>query len=82
MRKTARQKFSSLTDALGVTRVARELKIDVGHCSHIKSGRRRPSLEIAARIEKLSRGAIRAASWCDEELAVEVDVDVEGPEAA
>jgi hypothetical protein len=39
------------------------LKIGRGHADRICRGERRPSLELAAAIERLTDGAITASSW-------------------
>jgi DNA-binding transcriptional regulator YdaS (Cro superfamily) len=42
---------------------AAELGISKSYLSHLANGDRQPSLEIAAKIERLTNGAIPAASW-------------------
>ena len=39
------------------------LSISPGYLSDLLSGKRRPSLELATRIERLTNGAVLAGSW-------------------
>ncbi len=61
------QRFRTWTDALGVTVAASMLGVDAGYVSHLRAGRRTPSLVVAARIERATHGmkggAITCASW-------------------
>jgi transcriptional regulator with XRE-family HTH domain len=58
-------KLSLWLDSARMTRdaLAEELKLARGYVDLICSGSRRPSLEVALRIEKLTRGAVPATSW-------------------
>lgn len=58
-------KLSRWLDSAGMTRyeLADHLKIGRAHADKICRGERRPSLELAIAIEKLTRGAIPASSW-------------------
>jgi transcriptional regulator with XRE-family HTH domain len=58
-------KLSLWLDAAGITRdaLAKQLELARGYVDLICSGSRRPSLEVALRIEKLTRGAVPASSW-------------------
>lgn len=60
-------KFHAWTDEHGVTVVAKLLGLDLGYTSHLRVGRRVPSLRVAARIErataKWKRGPIRCIDW-------------------
>lgn len=60
-----------LTDAIirsGKTRAqfAAELGIGRPFLSLLESGRKRPSLELAVRIERLTAGHVPAASWIED----------------
>jgi len=44
-------------------RVAAEIGVDESYVSHLRAGRRVPSLRVAALIEKLTRGRVRANGW-------------------
>ncbi|MTH79396.1 helix-turn-helix domain-containing protein [Paracoccus aestuariivivens] len=59
-----------LTDvikSLGLKRAvfADQLGIGRGYLSGLESGKKRPSLELAVRIERLTGGAVPVASWVD-----------------
>lgn len=59
-----------LTDAIarsGKTRsqFAEELGVGRPYLSMLESGKKRPSLELAIRIERLTGGAVPASSWVD-----------------
>ncbi|MFC1611056.1 helix-turn-helix transcriptional regulator [Myxococcota bacterium] len=57
--------FGRWIDAKGWTRddVARRLRITRGYLDMLCEGRRRPSLELAMKIEQLSRGGVPATRW-------------------
>lgn len=60
-----------LTDAItrsgrSRTQFASALGIGRPFLSHLESGKKRPSLELAIRIERLTNGAVPAASWVPE----------------
>lgn len=42
---------------------AKEIGISEPHLSALSSGKKRPSLKLAVRIERLTKGAVSAASW-------------------
>jgi len=48
---------------------AQRLGIDEGHLSRLLAGKKRPSLVLAARIERLTGGAVPAASWVEPDEA-------------
>lgn len=48
---------------------ARRIGVSQSYLSSLISGRKEPSLRIAARIERLSNGAVPAASWVPDEAA-------------
>lgn len=58
-------KLSLWLDAAGMTRydLADRLGIGRGHADRICRGERRPSLELAVEIEKLTRGGVPASYW-------------------
>lgn len=46
------------------------LGISRPHVSLLLSGRKRPSLQLAGRIEKLTNGAVPMTAWIDDDEAV------------
>ncbi len=67
-----------LTDAIlrsGKTRTqfADELGIGRPFLSMLESGRKRPSLELAVRIERLTAGGVPASSWIEEPLPINLE---------
>jgi len=58
-------KLSAWLDAVGMTRydLAERLTIARGHVDKICNGERRPSLELAIEIERITKGAVPAAYW-------------------
>jgi plasmid maintenance system antidote protein VapI len=52
-------------ESVGMTRVelAQRLEVFYGHVDKMCHGERRPSLELALRIEKLTRGAVPMSYW-------------------
>lgn len=61
---------------LSAAEVARDLGVDASYVSHLRAGRRVPSLVIAARIEQLT--GIPARAWVTSEPAT----DPASPDAA
>jgi hypothetical protein len=63
--RKSESKLSRWLDAAGMTRyeLAERLKIGRGHADRICRGERRPSLELAVEIERLTDGAIPASTW-------------------
>lgn len=49
--------------------VARDIGCSKSYFSQLANGQRQPSLALAARIERLSGGAVPAASWIPDEDA-------------
>lgn len=65
--KQALARFARWSRLYTATELAALLGVDRTYIAHLRAGRCRPSLEIAARIERASRGwqagPIMAASW-------------------
>jgi len=57
--------FTQAITASGQTRkaIADQLGISASYLSLLESGKKRPSLDLAFRIERLTGGAVPAASW-------------------
>lgn len=59
--------FIRWTDEVGVAKAAEALDCDPSFISHMRSGKKRPSLEKAAALERATRkwahGPIRAIDW-------------------
>ncbi len=57
--------FARWLDATGerVAEVAAKLEISTQHAYNLRGGHNRPSIDLAARIEKMSGGAVSAVSW-------------------
>ena len=47
----------------GLLALALKLGVDKSYLSHLRSGRRRPSLETAGKIERATEGAVPVAAW-------------------
>jgi transcriptional regulator with XRE-family HTH domain len=64
---TRRSKLGEWVDAQGWTRqqLADELGITVGSAVRLCNGVRRPSLELAIKIERLTGGAIPVTCWIE-----------------
>lgn len=57
--------FENWLDGCSMTRVrvAELLGVDPSYVTHLAAGRVKPGLGLAARIEALSNGTVRAVSW-------------------
>lgn len=67
LRMEARERFDRWLDECGRSRskVAEELGSYPSQVSRIASGERRPSIDMAAKIERLTSGAVRATDWAN-----------------
>jgi ribosome-binding protein aMBF1 (putative translation factor) len=67
LRMDARERFDRWLDECGRSRsrVAAELGSYPSQVSRIASGERRPSIDMAAKIERLTGGAVRATDWAN-----------------
>jgi plasmid maintenance system antidote protein VapI len=54
--------YMDLVD-LNDTKLAKKLKVDRSTVTKLRLGTRRPSWDLAAQIQKLTGGAVRAADW-------------------
>lgn len=52
------------TAGMSQAELARLLGISRGYMSEITSGKKTPSLRVASDLERLTAGAVAAASWC------------------
>ncbi len=66
-RMNARERFERWLDECGRSRskVAEELGSYPSQISRIASGERRPSIDMATKIELLTGGAVRATDWAN-----------------
>jgi len=57
--------FTNVITSMGIPRraIADQLGISTAYLSQLESGKKRPSLDLAFRIERLTGGAVPAASW-------------------
>ncbi|MCR9236181.1 MAG: helix-turn-helix domain-containing protein [Alphaproteobacteria bacterium] len=60
---TLAQKHLSVRPQLDVSR---QLGVSQAYLSQLLSGQRRPSLELAVRIEQMTGGTVPASSWVDD----------------
>lgn len=61
--RPAAVRFREWSTPRGVAKTAAALGIRPEVCSRLRGGSQRPSLELAARIERLSGGYVRASEW-------------------
>lgn len=71
MKQAAAIRFRRWTDAIGVTKVADLIGCDASFVSHLRAGRKRPSLDLAIRIEEKSDGRVRCVDWAPAQPAEE-----------
>lgn len=64
-------KLDEFMDANSIpnTAMAEKLGVDESYISHLRSGRRTPSLKIASKIESTTDGKVRVTSWADQDAA-------------
>lgn len=55
------------TTGLSQAALAKELGISRSHMSELVSGAKKPSLDLAFAIERVTEGAVPAASWTEEQ---------------
>lgn len=67
------ERFRSWSDTIGVAAAAQLLGVTPSMVSHLRAGRFRPGLALAARIQRVTKrsrlGVIRAADWVGAEDA-------------
>lgn len=56
-------RFRRWTDDLGAAKAAEVLRCSPSFVSHMRAGRKKPSLDLAVRIERASQGRVRAVDW-------------------
>lgn len=61
--------------------LAKRLGISQPHLSQILASKRKPSLELAVRIEKLTGGAVPAGSWVEDGVPAVGAINIVPPEA-
>lgn len=64
-------KLDEFMEAKGIpnTAMAAKLGVDESYISHLRSGRKTPSLRIASKIESATEGEVRATSWAAQDAA-------------